>query len=422
MKKTKLLLSIAALSLLCAGTVMAYDATANIRMTGSLVSVEKDGDGIFTTDILTNNPTNQIDNPGDGIEIDFDAGIAGAHIGLWYKTATNGDGDANLLDDWSAYFRRTYVWISPIDILKIRVGYIGTESFFKERIDQWKVGSPFSIASRNWTAHPMYINCNDVEGWGFGLELRPIEQLAINAGISPAKKGGYINGTVPSIRISSDSEDVLVAPWGIGARYWLDKFEFQASYRSGIASDTDDLGTLKDTWSVARLAVGYTDSSVYAFFQPILGFDYDTDSNALKPTGLCLDLYGEYYFDAWTFMLHSPVTFRFTGDANDVSYLEWIAQVKYNLGSFGNVDDLTPYVKFGSSWDDVGISTAYRVWRFDDTFGDYFNMSFAPGLNLKVANCVVDVAVQYDMYSTKYKNQMNKDWNISVPFSMKLSF
>ena len=406
-----------------AGTAWSYDATANIRMKGTLANVEKDGDGVFTTDILTNDQVNQIDDPGDGIEIDFDAGIAGAHIGVWYKTASDNGADKNLLDDWAAYFRRSYIWFSPIDMLKLRAGYVGTESFFKERIDQWKVGCPFAMAERDWKTHPMYINCNDAEGWGFGLELRPIDSLAINAGITPAKKGGYVDKTVSSVRFTSDSEDILVAPWGVGARYWLDNFEFQASYRSGIKGTEADVGTLKDTWSVARFAVGYTDSSVYAFLQPVIGFDYSSTKNALEPTGLCIDVYGEYYIDALTLMLHAPVTLRFTGEDGDCNYIEWVAEVKYNLGSFGNIDDLTPYFKAGSSWDDVGISnTAYRVWHLNDTFNDYFNMSFAPGVNFKVANCVVDVAVQYDMYSKKYKDQFNKDWNLSIPFVMKLSF
>ena len=121
-------------------------------------------------------------------------------------------------------------------------------------------------------------------------------------------------------------------------------------------------------------------------------------------------------------MLHAPVTLRFTGEDGDCNYLEWVAVAKYNLGSFGNVDDLSPYVKAGSAWDDLNIDPKYRMWRLDGTFNDYFNMCFAPGVNFKVANCIVDVAVQYDMYSPKYKEQKNKEWNISVPFSMKISF
>lgn len=420
--KIRYVAAIAALTALTAVSAWAYDATANIRMKGSLVNVQQDGNGNTTTDILTNSPLDQKDNPGDGIEIDFDAGIAGAHLALWYKTATDNGGDANEKDDWMAHFRRTYIFIRPIDSLTLRFGYVGDDTFFKERIDQWKVGSPFSITGRDWTAHPAYINCNDTEGWGFGINFRPIDQLVFNAGITPAKKGGYLGTTVPSIQFKSNSEDVLIAPWGAGVKYYWNNFEFQASYRSGVKGTTSDVGTVADTWSVARFGAGYSDSSVYAFFQPILGFDYNNATNLLEPTGLCLDIYGEYFLDAWTFMLHSPVTFRFTGDDGDASYIEWVALAKYNLGSFGNLDDLSPYFKFGSTWDDVNIDPKYRMWRLDDTFGDYFNMTFAPGVSFKAANCIVDVAIQYDMYSSKYKTQNDVEWNISVPFSVKVSF
>lgn len=417
MKKTKLLLSIAALSLLCAGTVMAYDATANIRMSGSLMSATKNNvDDNPAYSFFNNNPVNQKDNPGDGIEVDFDAGIAGAHLALWYKTATDNGADANELDDWTAHFRRTYVWFSPIDMIKFRLGYVGNDTFFKERIDQWKVGSPFSLTGRDWMAHPAYINCNDVEGWGFGLEVRPIDALVFNAGISPAKKGGFSSSATGGITFTT-ADDLLVAPWGAGVKYYWNNFEFQASYRRGVKGSADT-GDNTNEWSVARFGAGYSDSSVYAFIQPIIGFDYSTEKAAAEVTGLCLDLYGEYYFDAWTFMLHAPLTFRFTGNDGDCNYLEWVALAKYNLGSFGNVDDLSPYVKAGSIWDDVNVTPQYRAWRLDETFSDYFNMSYAGGVTFSVANCKVDVALQM----TNHCSKSQLEWEFALPFNVKITF
>ena len=421
--KARYLAVLAAMTAFSAASVMAYDATANIRMSGSIMSADKSNvkDKADLT-FLTNSPVNQLDNPGDGIEIDFDAGIAGAHLALWYKTAVDNGADGNESDDWAAHFRRTYIYFRPVDMLTLQLGYVGDDTFFKERIDQWKVGSPFSIGGRDWVTHPGYINCNDVEGWGFGVTLRPITALVLNAGITPAKKGGFYNGVKPGISFDDDG-NAIVAPWGVGAKYYWKNFEFQASYRRGIKgavaeSDDNNTGTYKESWSVLRFGAGYSDSNVYAFVQPVLGFDYDKDSDRMALTGLCLDLYGEYYLSAWTFMLHLPVTLRFTDASGDVNYMEWVAVAKYNLGSFGNLDDLSPYVKVGSIWDDVNVDVAYRVWRLDDTFNDYFNMSVAGGVTFSVANAKVDVAVQYTKYSSKY----DKEWNVSIPFGVKITF
>ncbi|MCH5295199.1 MAG: hypothetical protein J1F14_04790 [Treponema sp.] len=423
--KARYLAVLAAMTAFSAASVMAYDATANIRMSGSIMSADKSNvkDKADLT-FLTNSPVNQLDNPGDGIEIDFDAGIAGAHLALWYKTAVNNGADVYEKDDWAAHFRRTYIYFRPVDMLTLQLGYVGDDTFFKERIDQWKVGSPFSIQGRNWTSHPGYINCNDVEGWGFGVTLRPITALVLNAGITPAKKGGFDISddkkevyTNPSISFDGDG-NALVAPWGVGAKYYWKNFEFQASYRRGISTEAN-VGDYKNSWSVLRFGAGYSDSNVYAFVQPVFGFDYDPESDRVALTGLCLDLYGEYYLSAWTFMLHLPVTLRFTDASGDVNYMEWVAVAKYNLGSFGNLDDLSPYVKVGSIWDDVNVdNAAYRVWRLDDTFNDYFNMSVAGGVTFSVANAKVDVAVQYTRYSSKY----DKEWNVSIPFGVKITF
>lgn len=423
MKKQKLLGAAAALTLVAAGQTFAYDAKASIKLNGSLAAAQKGTEDGAKTDLsfLSNNPRAQKDDPDDGIEIDLDAGLAGAHLALWYKTATDDGQDTNEGDDWSAYFRRTYVWFKPIDMLKIQAGYVGNDTFFHEKIDDWKVGSPFAVAERDWVAHPAYISNADVEGWGFGAELRPIEPLVITAGITPTK-GGFKSDENEYAAITKKGADdhAWVAPWGVGAIYYWDKFEFQASYRNGGLTNKTDK---KSTWSVARFGAGYKDESVQAFIQPILGFDYNDDEDKTELNGVCFDLYGEYYLDAWTFQAHVPVTLRFSDADNDYNYLEWVAVAKYNLGSHGNLDDLSPYVKVGSNWNDGAYDVKYRVWLLDgDYFKDTVNASFAGGVNFKVSSCEIDVAVQLDLLSDLHKSHYKQDWMVSIPFSMEISF
>ena len=398
----------------------AVDIKANVMMRGDMMRFEKEkstGDTQYRW--LLNNPVNQKDNPGDGLILEVDAGIAGARLAMWYRSATNNGADANEDDDWTAHFRRTYVWFKPIDMLKLQIGYVGCDQHFKEKIDEWKVGNPFSLASRDWVVRPGYINCNDVEGWGFGLEVRPIEPLIINAGITPGWKGS-VEGTTKKDEAGiykKTGEDTIIAPWGIGARYFWNDFEFQASFRNGVSGDS----AARNKWRVARLGVGYKNERTSSFFQPILGFDHDSAKDEWKLNGMCLDMYSELYFDALTCIIHAPLSLRWSGDEGDRSYIEPTVKVKYNTGSFGNLDDVSPYIMLGANRDDALYNPAYRAWHLDGKhFADSFNLSYVLGVNFKVAIAEVDIGVKYDMLSTYAKDQYNKDWVFSIPFMVKI--
>ncbi len=401
------------------GAVSAADIKANILMRGEMMRAVKEKDsGDMEYSYLLNNPVVQKDNPGDGILIDYDGGIAGAHLALWYKTAADNGADANEQDDWTAHFRRTYVWFKPIDMLKLRFGYVGNDTFFKERIDEWKVGNPFAITERDWSAHPGYINCNDGEGWGMAFELRPIDQLIFNAGITPGKKGAVASDkasdTAGLYNKEGDSK-TLIAPWGAGVKYYWNKFEFQASYRDG-GMDADRNGT----WSVARFGVGYSDERTYSFIQPVLGFDYNSADETWELNGMCLDLYSELFFDAWTFKAHVPVTLRWSGDKTDVNYLECNLMGQYNFGSYGNVDDLTPYLMIGSNSDDALYDVHKRAWILDnDYFSDSFNLTYQAGLMCKIAKVEVDVGVKFCQLS-EYAKADGNEWTFSIPFCLKV--
>lgn len=416
LKNLRKVLACAGLMACVAGAASAADIKANLMLKGELFRAEKDK---VTKDVdyyyLMNNQTNQIDNPGDGLEIDMDAGLCGAHLALWYVSAKEAGGE----NQWAAYFRRSYGWFKPIDSLKIRLGYVGCDNFFKEKIDEWKVGSPFALAERNWDVHPDYINCNDVEGWGFGVEYKPMDNLIFNAGITPGAKGSISsNNYKNSAGIYNEEGDskTYIAPWGAGVKYYWNQFEFQLSYRDG-GRKTD---THENTWSVLRMGAGISNENTYAFVQPILGFDWNAKDEKYDMEGICLDLYGEYYWDAFTFMVHAPVTFRWSGDKKDLNYMEFNAKVKYNTGSHGNLDDVTPYVMIGSNQDDGKWNKVYtRAWALDNHFRDSFNLSYTAGVGFKVGACELDVGLKYDMFSKWHKDLNKVEYAFSVPFSMK---
>lgn len=395
----------------------AVDIKANLMVRGDAMRIEKDKEsGDHEWSYLLNEQANQIDNPGDGVIFSLDNGIAGAQFSLWYVSAKEAGGE----NQWQAYFRRSFVWFKPWDCLKIRLGYVGNDKFFKERIDEWKVGSPFAIMERDWVKHQRYINCNDVEGWGFGIEYSPIENLYINAGITPGAKGSVASNNskdTAGIYNKEGDTDTYIAPFGFGAKYYWKQFEFQASFRNGGRKfDTRD-----DTWSVVRLGAGISNDKTYSFIQPIFGFDYNVEDDKWELNGMCLDIYSELFLDAWKIMLHAPVTFRWTDDSNDVCYMESNLKVSYNFGSNGNIDDFAPYVQLGSNQDDAKWDKAYTtVWMLDQHFNESFNMSYKAGINFKVSAVEVDLGVKFDQYSNYHKNEYGKEYGFSVPFIIKV--
>ena len=400
------------------GSAFAVDIKANIKMGGDLMRVEKDkASGDKEWSYLSNKPMNQKDD--DGLILEVDNGNAGAHLAMWYVTATKTTGE----DDWAAHFRRTYVWFKPIDMLKLQVGYVGCDEHFKEKIDEWKVGNPFAVTERDWVKHPAYINNCDVEGWGFGTEIRPIENLILNAGITPGKKGSVDSSSEKATAsIYNNEKDnnskSQIAPWGIGARYYWNKFEFQASYRNG-GQDANRNGT----WSVARCGVGYSDEMTYSFIQPIFGLDYNTKDEKWECKGMCLDLYSEINWNAFKFYLHAPVTFRFGKDKadTDVNYMEFNFKAEYNTGSHGNLDDVKPYVQLASNQDDAAWgNTVTRVWLLDKHFSDSFNLTYKAGVDFMVSGLEVDVGAKIDQLSDYHKAEYGKSWVVSVPFSIKM--
>ena len=426
-------------TVLGSGAVFAADIKANIQMSGDVMRVEKTkstGDKEWSW--LSNEPRDQKDD--DGLIIEVDNGNAGAHIALWYRTAANNGADANESDDWQAYFRRTYVWFRPVDMLKVQGGYVGCDEHFKEQIDEWKVGSPFSLHERDWYIHPGYIGNNDVEGWGFGAELRPIEQLVLNAGITPGAKGGYKNETGTTSASKEETSAIYndesehwsrskVAPWGAGARYFLgEHFEFQASFRDG--GQYGELGGNKGTgdkrygtWRVVRFGAGYKDENVFAFIQPILGFDYDAAKEKWKMNGYCFDLYGDYSISGFKFYLHAPVTIRRTdevttssGTFKDFNYMELNFKAEYNTGSHGNLDDVKPYVQLGSNSNDI----KYGAWILDkDYFKNSLNLTYKVGVNCMISGAEIDLGVQYEERSKYARAAQDFAYGISIPFSVK---
>ena len=388
MKRNKLI-SVLAVSVLALANSAAYEAKAKVTMEGSLVkeTQEKDKDAkyeVLALDAVEDRSKNKV-------EIDVDSGIAGAHFELYYELT----GGAKAEDGWKASARNTHIWFKPVDQVKVRVGYVGQDDFFVERIDEEKVGNPFSVKARfaETPAVPLYITNADVDEMGFSLAYSPFEELTLSAAIAPG---------VGNSGITKDgSEEMTYTPWGLTARYTMDSLRFEASYR--------DNG--KDNWKVIRAGAGYESETVYAFIQPIFGLDYIENKDKYETNGICLDLYGEYKMDALKFTAHLPVTLRLTGNDDDPKYLEFLAKAEYNTGAHGLLDDVTPYFLV-KSMDETVVT-------LDDNMSDNLALTLQGGTAFKVGDAEIDLGVEVDVHS---KNSDSERLTWAIPFTAKIEF
>ena len=392
--KINKLLSVFAVSTVALASLSAFDAKAKVTMEGSLFRESKESGEdakyeVFALDAVEDHSKNKV-------EIDVDAGPAGAHFELFYELK----GGSKAEDGWNASARNTYIWFKPVDQAQLRLGYVGIKDFFVERIDEEKVGNPFSYeyrkyyipkANRDSYYIPYYITNADVDEFGFGLGITPIENLTLTGAIAPG---------VGKAGITSD-DGTEYSPWGLTACYAMDTLKFQAAFR--------DNG--KKNWKVIRMGAGYESDDIYAFVQPVFGIDYISTKNKYEMNGFCLDLYGEYKMDALKFTGHLPVTFRTTGKKDDPKYLEFLAKVEYNTGMHGLLDDVTPYF--------LVRNMDYTVVTLNDKASDNFAATLQGGTAFKVADAKIDVGLRIDIHN-KLDTSERVTW--SVPFTAKIEF
>lgn len=383
----KKILSVCAAAGVFAASAVAYDATAKLTMEGFLVeeSQEKGSDAVY--EFLKLNPMST--GYKNGIEVGFDGGIAGGSFKFTYAI----DGTSKAEDGWAVNAKGTNIWFKPVDQLKFKFGYVGTDYFFCEREYNSKVGNPFALshrkaASSDEVSKPLYISNADVDEMGFYVGVQPVEGLVVSAAIAPGiGKPGFVLDTENSY-----------ASWGATAEYLWNDFIFEAAYR--------DNG--KKNWKQIRLGVGYETGNLFAFVQPVLGMEYYSKSDSYKFSGVCADLYAEYKLtEALKLSAHLPVTVRLTGSENDPSYLEYFVKAAYNFGEKGLLDDVTAYASV-ESLDAVTLNSS---------LADSLAFETKLGGSFKVGYCFSDVGLSLKVHG---KNETSEKITFAIPFTVKI--
>lgn len=383
----KKILSLCAATSVIAANALAYDATAKITMEGFILeeTQEKDSNGVY--EFFKLNPMSVGEK--NGIEIGFDGGIAGGSFKLTYAI----DGASKAEDGWDVSAKGTNIWFKPIDQLKLKFGYVGTNNFLCEREYNAKVGNPFALNHRKANASdenvkPLYVTNADVDEMGFYVGVSPIENLILSAAIAPG---------IGNSGLVLDSEKSY-APWGVTAEYIWNDFIFEAAFR--------DNGSKK--WKQVRLGAGYETENLFAFVQPVFALEYYKKSNSYMFSGICADLYGEYtLFDVLKLSAHLPVTFRLTGSEKDPSYFEYFIKAAYNFGEKGLIDDVTVYAQV-ESLDAVTL---------DSLMSDSITLETKVGTSFKVGYCCTDLGLSVQIHS---ENESSEKVTFAIPFSVKI--
>ncbi|MBN2737192.1 MAG: hypothetical protein JXR70_09445 [Spirochaetales bacterium] len=299
MKKVALLI---ALMLLVSAFTFAVDFSASTNLAGNL----------WGTDGFVLNSPGQKD--ADLLTVDVSDEVWGSHFRL---CTDNVEGPVSL--------RKLNIWVKPIDMLKITVGSIGS-GLYTEQLNWYQVSNGAIATAMDWSSDTA------TAGNGVNLELTPMSDLWILAGISPGLATNFM---------AKDVDDKLVVGgdtnFGLAAKYTIADFgSVGVAYRNNGGTTAAD-GTV--AWNEMNFRLGFDVTSVeglYAFLQGIFTVDAGDESIS----GIVIDEFVSYTAGDFNVKATFPVTIRVTGDAGDDNYMTYDVKAGYKV-----MENVTPFVR-----------------------------------------------------------------------------
>jgi hypothetical protein len=303
MKKVALLI---ALMLLISAFTFAVDFSASTYLTGNLWGT----DGFMLND--------QAQKDADLLTVSVSDEVWGSNFRLW--APLTGGADGGIVD-----LRKLNIWVKPIDMLKITVGAVDS-GLYTEQLNWWQVPNGAMATAMGWSSD----TATGGNG-GVNLELTPMDDLWILAGISPG---------IGNTFMAKDADDNLVVGndtnFGLAAKYTIADFG-----SAGVAYRNNGGMTAGDTitWNEMNFRLGFDVSSVeglYAFLQAI----FTVDAGAESICGVVIDEYVSYTAGDFNVKATFPVTVRVTGDTGDDSYMTYDVKAGYTV-----MENVTPFVR-----------------------------------------------------------------------------
>jgi len=388
MKKIALLI---ALMLLVSAFTFAVDFSASTVLKGSL----------WGTDGFSLNNENQKD--ADLLTVSVSDEVWGSNFRLWAPlvsanpilqdstgTALTGPGTpytANIgADGGLVQLRKLNIWVKPIDMLKITVGAVES-GLYTEQLDWWQVPNGAAAAGMGWSS-----DTATAGNGGVNLELTPMADLWILAGISPGIGNNFVVKNGDNLEVGDNTN------FGLAAKYTIADFgSVGVAYRNNGGTTAGD----KVTWNEMNFRVGFDVSSVeglYAFLQGI----FTIDAGAESISGVVIDEYVSYTAGDFNVKATFPVTVRVTGDTGDDSYMSYDVKAGYKV-----MDNVTPYVRL----EQQGAAILLNDIKFMP--------SIKLGADYTIGSVTFDTAVQINVPDPD-DSAAKVTW--SVPFSMRASW
>ena len=360
-----------------AGIAFAVDISATVKMDASLAN-----DSGEDVEFLTIKNKDQKDS--DALIFSASGEKAGGQFQVWYTyDGTEGklnvsdvpvDENDNIVGQYLK-IRKANIWVKPIDMLKITVGDVNLDSY-KEHIFWWH--GVYGEKPGSWGA----FGGEYLAGAGAKVELTPIENLSIEAGI--------FAGTGKAL--FSTNDDASYGAFGLKAKYGF-----------GPGSATVVFANKgKDADKIIGIGGDFTGvEGLYAMAN--LNFRLN---NADGFVAFTLDDYVEYSLDAFKVQVHLPFSLFKVGDDFKTG-LHATVKASYAMDAF------TPYLLITNEPD------GDKGWDFSaDEFN--FTMTFKPGVEFKVGEAAFNVGFRADVQSKAANDYDKFNWSVPVEISLGL--
>jgi len=263
-------------------------------------------------------------------------------------------------------------------MLKVTVGDVSMDSY-KEHIFWWHGVYGGTVGRDDWTAK----GGDYIAGAGAKLELTPIENLSIEAGMF----AGTGNALFSTNKDSSYGAFGLKAKYGFGPGSATVIFANKGQDQLKLLGIGADFSGIEGLYAMANVTLGL--------------------NNADGLVSVAVDDYFEYSLDALKLQAHLPFVLFKDGDDFKAGLLATF-KASYALDGF------TPYLLISNEPDNPVAGWDFSADEFN------FTMTFKPGVEFKVGDAAFNVAFRADVASKAANDYDKFNWSVPVEISLGL--
>ena len=390
----KKLVTAACMAVCAASLASAVTVKASTVMEGSVMEQDTDKDHEFHLFHL--NDRDQKDE--DSLLFEINGERAGAYFRGFYKYTDKGG------DGYDFKMRNPRVWFKPIDMLKITVGDVSSQTYV-ERINWWKTQT-----GEKGIMDKCFSSFATLENAGFLLTLTPIDGLEANLGFATGCADDWFYS-----KEDRNKDDGTINYHAYGASV---KYKLTNDVSAAIA--WRDKGRKNEKVLAIGADYGYSNwKPVGGFLNVRLNFNSNY-SERVELRAIVFDNYFKYTLDNLVLEAALPVTVRLANDVSkaqcegDPSYMTFDVRATYNQ------DWGSPYLRLYNNDGDVGAH-GWAPIVFKDYIGDAFGMVVQPGAKFSFDGCNIDIGLRGKMTSVR-ESKGDHYFGWSIPVEVRVNF